>query len=169
MIPNVPITAWRGNYVSLPTPMLEPPPEGNRTVPVAISWLQDAIAPAWAVHFNAREQRETPISQIAGIHVDNSFNSQACIVEFPDTQFQILVGPRSEAYYPVTTNGLEFFTWLETAPTQYDQTVIQVLNFLPPPVALIQAQAIAGGSGTVTQVGTGTGLTGGPINTTGTV
>lgn len=166
-IPGSP-SAYTGNYVSFAASTLKPPVEGNRTIPIILDWLRMGTAPNYPIHFNARSQQVVPISQIAALHVDNTRCSETVVVYFPDTQFEVVVPSASEGFYPVVTNGLEFFAWVATTPTASDETVVQVLNFLPPPMQFGQTTALPG-TGSVTQVATGPGLTGGPITTSGTV
>ncbi len=167
-LPPGPDLAWRGNYVSLPAATLKAPIEGNRTVPVEISWQRDGVAPSYSVVFNAREQRVTPLSQIAAVHISNIHSSVPVRLLFPDTGFEIELGPALEGYYPVVTNGLEFTAYVPLIPSGTDGVSIQVLNFLPPPLVFGSTPGGTGVAG-VSHIDTAAPLTGGPITATGTV
>jgi len=65
---------------------------------------------------------------------------------------------------PITTTGT-----IGLAPTQLLPTTACAANQVPQWSGSAWTCAAAGGTGTVTNVGTGTGLTGGPITTTGTL
>jgi hypothetical protein len=167
-LPPGPDLAWRGNYVSLPAATLKAPIEGNRTVPVEISWLRDGAPPSYTVVFNAREQRVTPLSQIAAVHISNIHSSVPVRLLFPDTGFEIELGPALEGYYPVVTNGLEFVVYAPLIPSGLDGVSIQVLNFLPPPLVFGSTPGGTGVAG-VSHIDTALPITGGPITATGTI
>ena len=166
-LPPGPDLAWRGNYVSLPAATLKAPVEGNRTVPVEITWLRDGTPPSFSVVFNAREQRVTPITQISAVHISNIHSAVPVRLLFPDTGFEIELGSNLEGYYPVVTNGLEFIAYTPLTPSGSDGVTIQVLNFLPPPLVfgLSPGGTVAG----VSRIDTIAPLAGGPINSTGTI
>lgn len=160
--------AWRGTYASYASATLKAPVEGNRTIPVDIVWSRDGEAPSYTVRFNAREQRTSPITQIASLHVSNIHSTVPVRILFPDTGFELELGPGLEGFYPVVTNGLEFVAYTPSAPLAADGCVLQVLNFLPPPVVI----GGGGGGGAtvgVRQIDTGDGLAGGPIVDSGTI
>lgn len=168
-VPSGDVVDYVGNYVSLPVNMLKAPTEGNRAVPIGWLWQQGgAEPPAYVVHFNAANQRVLPISQICALHLNNLHSSVPITILFPDTNFEIQLGPNLEGYYPVTTNALEFFAYCTLLPTAFDRVQIEVLNFLPPPLIF---GANPGGVpvGVVTEVDTGPGLVGGPITSAGTI
>jgi hypothetical protein len=127
------------------------------------------MAPGYTVEFNAAAQRQIPISQIAALYVDNSLNPSNVVVVFPDTNFAVTVPANSSGYYPVITNGVRFFTYNQLVPTASDHTIIQILNFLPPALAVASGPAQGASLGTVTEIDSGPGLTGGPITTQGTI
>lgn len=169
MLPPGQDSPYRGNYASLPVVTLKPPSEGNRTVPVVILWQRDGVSPSYTIHFNARAQQVVSLSQIAALHIDNTQCSSTINIVFPDTQFQLQLGPNSEGFYPVVTNSLEFYAYIDLAPTINDRSVIQVLNFLPPPIEFGSAGGAGVGAGTVRQVDTVAPLQGGPITDQGTL
>lgn len=159
---------YRGNYASLPTVMLKPPSEGNRTVPVIVLWTRDGQPPSYTIHFNARAQQVVSLSQICALHVDNTQCSATINVVFPDTNFQLQLGPNSEGFYPVVTNSLEFYAYIDVAPGPNDRSVIQVLNFMPPPIEFGSGSSGVA-VGTVRRVDTVAPLQGGPITDQGSV
>lgn len=157
--------------MSFPAGMLKPPTEGNRSVPISVLWLRDGDPPGYTVEFNAESQRVVPISQISALYIDNSHNSATVNIVFPDTGFSVIIPESAAGYFPVVTNGLRFYMWVSTTPTAQDMTIVQVLNFLPPAVVIQSTPFATGpvGQGTVREVDTGPGLSGGPITDTGTV
>jgi hypothetical protein len=166
-LPPGPDLAWKGQYISLPAATLKAPVEGNRTVPVEITWLRDGTSPSYAVVFNAREQRVTPLTQIAAVHISNIHSAVPVRLLFPDTGFEIELGSNLEGYYPVVTNGLEFVAYTPLAPSGFDSVTIQVLNFLPPPLVfgLSPGGTVAG----VARIDTAAPLAGGPVTSSGTI
>jgi hypothetical protein len=164
-----PAKAYVGNYVSLPSTMLKPPVEGNRSVPISIRWTRDGVAPGHAIEFNASSQRVVPISQISALYIDNSVNVSNIVISFPDSNFAVTAPANSTGYYPVVTNGLRFYAFCELLPTANDYTSIQVLNFLPPALALQSGPAQGASLGTVTEIDTLSPVIGGPITTQGTI
>jgi hypothetical protein len=125
-------------------------------------------APRYTIHFNARQQQTLPISQISALHIDNSTCGSSMHVGFADTQFEVVVGANQIGFYPIVTNSLEFWAWIDTTPLAQDKTTIQVLNFLPPPI-LFSTQPGGTSVGTVREVDTVAPIQGGPITDTGTI
>lgn len=164
-----PQSVYRGNYASLPAATLKPPVEGNRTIPVSIQWQAAGLGPNYCVAFNAQLQQTLAINQISAIHVDNSKCSSSMHIGFTDTQFEILIGPNSVGFYPVVTNSLNFFAWIDLQPSAQDVTILQVLNFLPPPILFGTQLGGGSGVGTVREVDTQAPIVGGPITDQGTI
>jgi hypothetical protein len=168
LLPQGQPTDYSGNYIALPVTTLQAPVEGNRSIPVDINWHNDGTPPFYIVHFNAREQQVRPITQICAMHISNLHSSVPVNLYFPDTAFEVQLGPNLEAYYPIQTNGLEFYAYCTLQPVLNDQVHLQVLNYLPPPL-ILGAAAGGGAVGGVIEVDTGPGLTGGPITKAGTI
>jgi hypothetical protein len=167
--PGQPV-AFDGNYASLPVAMLRPPIEGNRSIPMNILWVQDAMAPGYAIEFNAAARQTTPISQISALYVDNTNNHSNVVIVFNDTNFELVVAANTAGFFPVVTNGVRFFLWPKLAPNAQDATYIEVLNFLPPALGYSSAPTgAAGGVGTVLEVDTLAPILGGPITEQGTI
>jgi len=124
---------YRGNYQSFRSVLMNAPPEGNMTVPVAVKW--DGDTDSGAVWFNLISQTNLQISQICALYVDNLENSQDVEIVFPDTQFRLDVPAFSEGLFPVVTNALNFYASCPAA-SDGDSTFIQILNFNPPPIAI---------------------------------
>jgi hypothetical protein len=163
-----PVSVYNGSYTALPAYTLRPPHEGNKTIPVELRWLSQAQPPSYTISFNARSRQVTPLSQISGLHIDNTNCSSSVNILFPDTGFLVVIGPNLEGYYPVLTGGLECFFWIDINPLAQDVTRVQILNFVPPPIEFGSA---SGGNvaGTVREVDTVAPLTGGPITDMGSV
>src|SRR5437764_13371384 len=102
-LPPGPELPWRGTYGSLPAATVKAPVEGIRSVPVEIVWSRDGQAPSYTVRFNAREQRTTPLTQIAAVYVSNLHSTVPTRLLFPDTGFEIEFPIGAEGFYPVIT------------------------------------------------------------------
>src|SRR6202035_180459 len=74
-------------------------------------------------------------SQIAAFSVDNSRCGSDVAFVFPDSGYTLEVPAYNQGTYPVFTNALMFYAMaLEGAVG--DQTTFQVLNSIPPPIAV---------------------------------
>ena len=128
---------YAGNYQSFQSRLLLPPPEGNLTIPVSVEWVNDTVSPNFSMQFQLQGQRNLQISQISALYVDNLSNAADVAFYFPDTQFRLDIPSYSEGVFPVVTNGLQFTAQCLSA-ADGDSTFIQILNFNPPPVALVK-------------------------------
>jgi hypothetical protein len=141
---QAPLYPLRGLWNSAPV-------EGDRFVSAEIDWGVTTQA-ANAVQFSLSGNSPVAISQIVAFAVDNS----ACAVDvqylFPDSGSTLNVPAYSQGIYPVYTNALMFYATANGAAVG-DRTVFQVLNSMPPPVAIEptqeMTQAVATGIGLV--------------------
>lgn len=136
--------AYGGNYQTIPITTRNTPPggEGPKSIPGVINWAGSPgtnPGSAIAVLFNASLQTVAPISQIAAIYVDNT-NCQADNITFyfPDTQFQFDVPAFTSGWFPVATNGLQFYI-IASNPIPGDQTVFNVFNIPIRPFAITES------------------------------
>lgn len=110
------------------------PAEGDKFVNAEIDW--GAYGAIDAVQFSLSGNSPVALSQIVSIYVDN----RRCGVDvdflFPDSGFTLTVPQHTQGLFPVLTNALMFYVVaLDAQPT--DVTILQVLNSMPPPIALI--------------------------------
>lgn len=84
-------------------------------------------------------------SQIVALAVDNGRCGTDVQFVFPDSGFTLQVPAFNQGVYPVFTNALMFYVVALGSAAPGDQTSFQILNSMPPPVAIQPAseQAIA--------------------------
>ena len=116
------------------------PPEGPMQIPIEIDWTtmgaQQGSTTTWATYINLQNLTTQAFSQVCGLKVDNSQCGSDVQIIFTDTQ-EIITIPAYEplAVFPVFTAATQFYAVALNA-IGADATRIQVLNFLPPPVAV---------------------------------
>jgi hypothetical protein len=110
------------------------PAEGDRFVNAEIDWAVTTGA-LNAVQFALSGNSPVAFTQIVALSVDNS----RCAVDvdflFPDSGFVLTVPGYNQGVYPVFTNALMFYA-VATGAAVGDSTILQVLNSMPPPVAI---------------------------------
>jgi len=123
--------------ISLPTRWWADPVEGPRMVPLAIQWATMG-GPEFCVNVNLSIQQAQTISQIAAMHVDNTRCGSDIVIWFPDTQSTITIPAYEDVITPVFTNVTQFYVnAVDTIATDGDDaTCIELLNTMPPPIAL---------------------------------
>lgn len=112
------------------------PPEGDRFVNAEIDWGTLSGPPGVScVQFQLSGNSPVAFSQIAAISVDNSRSGVDVDFIFPDSGFLLTVPAHNQGVYPVFTNALTFYV---NAPGSSvgDVTIAQILNSVPPPVAI---------------------------------
>lgn len=114
------------------------PQEGERFVNAEIDWL--VTTNQTAVQFQLAGNSPVSISQIVAISVDNGRCGSDVDFLFPDSGFILTVPSRESGVYPVFTNALMFYASAPAAQSP-DRTVIQILNSMPPPVAIPASDA----------------------------
>lgn len=130
------------------------PPEGDKFVSAEIDWL--VSPPGNAVQFQLSGNSPVALSQIVAMVVDNSRCGSDVTLVFPDTGFELLVAARTPGgVYPVLTNALMFYAVALNAAVG-DVTVLQILNSMPPPVAILPTTAANVSSVGTILVGNGT-------------
>jgi hypothetical protein len=134
------------------------PPEGDRCIAANILWGTDDLNPGGAksgvVNINVSGVSTQEFSQIAALFVDNTQSGGDVIFIFQDTQFEITVPAGSAALYPVLSTA-KAFTVVALGTIAGDKTFLQILNSLPPPVALEKSVYMS--SGIVTNIALVTG------------
>ena len=110
------------------------PSEGDRFVSAEIDWGQ-TVPVGQAVQFQLSGNSPLAFTQIAAMQVDNTRNATDVTFLFPDSSYTLVVPAYCQGLFPVFTNALMFYVASVTAVTG-DRTVFQVLNSIPPPVAV---------------------------------
>jgi hypothetical protein len=113
------------------------PPEGDRYVNAEIDWL--TTTKGSAVQFSLSGNSPVTLSQIVAVSVDNGRCGADCDFIFPDSGFVLTVPAHCQGTFPVFTNALMFYA---SAPgvAAGDTTIIQILNSMPPPIAIQQTE-----------------------------
>lgn len=109
------------------------PPEGDRFISCEIDWMVTTGATNCVQIQTGNSVVE--FSQIAALNIDNSRNGSDVQFLFPDSAYILVVPGYNQGIYPVFTNALTFYV---SAPLSGlgDVTVFQILNTIPPPVAI---------------------------------
>ncbi len=147
-----PFVQYQGAIVPLKTKMMEPPDEGNTFINIEIDWGSYGQN---AVQLQPAANSPVAFSKISSLYVDN----RRCGVDinfiFPDSGFVLPVPARTAGLYPVLTTALMFYA-VATGATMTDVSIFQILNFVPPPVAVAEstAQNAAGAVGVAIVAGT---------------
>jgi len=110
------------------------PPEGDKFISCEIDWT--VSPPGNAVQFALSGNSPVALSQIVALVIDNGRCGADVTFLFPDTGFELTVAARAQGVYPVLTNALMFYALGATAIAG-DVTILQVLNSMPPPVAIL--------------------------------
>jgi hypothetical protein len=131
-----------------PTPILRglwrhPPKEGDRFINAEIDWGSLPASGNTCVQFALSGNSPVALSQIVALSVDNSRCGSDVQFVFPDSGFILTVPAHEQGVYPVFTNALTFYAIYALglnpapfAPAVADRTILQVLNSMPPPVAV---------------------------------
>ena len=113
-----------------------PPVEGDKFVTAEIDWL--VTTTQQAVQFSISANSPVAFSQIVALAVDNSRSGADITFVFSDSGFELVVPAHEQVIAPVFTNALMFYV-IASAAIAGDITAFQVLNSMPPPVALAPA------------------------------
>jgi len=111
------------------------PPEGDRFVNAEIDWGSPGLLGVSCVQFQLSGNSPVAFSQIVAISVDNSRCGSDVDFIYPDSGFVLTVPAFNQGVYPVFTNALMFYVNSPLA-TLGDITICQILNSMPPPVAI---------------------------------
>lgn len=111
------------------------PPEGDRFVNAEIDWGTPGLTGASCVQFQLSGNSPVAFSQIVAMSVDNSRCGSDVDFIFPDSGFILTVPAFNQGVYPVFTNALMFYANSPLAVLG-DVTIVQILNSMPPPVAI---------------------------------
>lgn len=131
------------------------PNEGDRFVNAEIDWGSPGLLGVSCVQFQLSGNSPLAFSQIVALSVDNSRCGSDVDFIFPDSGFLLTVPGFNQGVYPVFTNALMFYVSAPLAELG-DITIAQILNSMPPPVAIQpsreQQQASATGIDPVTGI-----------------
>jgi hypothetical protein len=124
------------------------PEEGDRFINAEIAWGTPGLTGVSCVQFQLSGNSPVAFSQIVAMSVDNSRCGSNVDFVFPDSGFILSVPGYNQGVYPVFTNALMFYANGPLAVLG-DVTIVQILNSMPPPVAIQpaseQTQAGVGG------------------------
>jgi hypothetical protein len=126
-------TQFQGQLVPLRGLWNNRPPEGDYFVNAEIDWGSQNTP---AVQFALSGNSPVALSQIVALYVDNRRCGVDCDFQFPDSGFLLTVPAHAQGLFPVLTNALMFYA-IATGAAGADTTIVQILNSLPPPLALI--------------------------------
>lgn len=136
--------------VSVPSPLLRVPKEGNKQIAVEVDWATMGGS-GNCVNFNFSNNSTIEFSQICSLKVDNSQCGSDIQFIFPDTTDTVTIPAYSPSVVvPVFTHAQQFFC-VALAEEPQDITRFQILNYLPPPIAVptSTAQNISSNGGIV--------------------
>jgi hypothetical protein len=133
-----PFVAYQAPLIALRGLWNQPPPEGDKFIPCEIDWAVSG-GPGQAVQFALSSFSPVEFSQIVALYVDNGRNGSDVDFLFPDTGKQLTVPGYCQGLFPVVTNSLTFYV-ISTGANAGDVTVFEILNSLPPPVAVLPSQ-----------------------------
>ena len=131
-----PAKNYGGSKASFPTGLERTPTEGNRFMPIRITWGDDGGANN-CVSINATNDKGyQTVSQICAISIDNSLNGSDVQFIFPDSQQTYTVPAYFPAtVFPVITGQTQFFVSCPNAQAT-DITNFAILNFYPYPSSI---------------------------------
>lgn len=109
------------------------PNEGDYFTNVEIDWT--VSPPGNAVQFQLAGNSPVAISQIVALYVDNGRSGADVAFQFPDSGFELQVPAHNQGMFPVLTNALMFYASSPNAILG-DVTIVQILNSMPPPIAI---------------------------------
>lgn len=141
-----PFVQYQGPLVPLRGLWRTAPPEGEKFVTCEIDWGATTSG-SNCVQIQLTSNSVVPLSQIAALNVDNSQCGSDVQFLFPDSGAMLVVAAYCQGLFPVFTNALQFYVTaptVSTGPGSADRTIFQVLNSIPPPVAIIpSSQALS--------------------------
>lgn len=110
------------------------PAEGDRFVNAEIDWGTYGSGVS-CVQFQLSGNSPVAFSQIVAMSVDNRRCGSDVEFIYPDSGFVLAVPGFNQGVYPVFSNALMFYASSPTAALG-DITIVQILNSMPPPVAI---------------------------------
>jgi hypothetical protein len=132
-----PFVAYQAPLLPIAGKWNHKPPEGDKFIACEINWgLTVPIGQAVQFSLNAGP---VEFSQIVAVYVDNGRNGSDIDFLFPDTGKQLTVPGYCQGLFPIITNSLTFYVVASSAGVG-DVTVFEILNSMPPPVAILPSQ-----------------------------
>lgn len=116
------------------------PPEGPMFVSVEVDWAVTTPPAAPAVQVALSGNSPVAFSQIVALAVDNARCGADVQFIFTDSGFVLVVPAYCQGVFPVFTNALMFYIVGGSNVAAGDVTTCQVLNSMPPPVAILPSQ-----------------------------
>jgi hypothetical protein len=116
------------------------PNEGDKFINAEIDWGTPGLSGVSCVQFQLSGNSPVAFSQIVAMSVDNSRCGSDVDFIFPDSGFILSVPGYNQGVYPVFSNALMFYANAPLAVAG-DVTIVQILNSMPPPVAIQPSEA----------------------------
>lgn len=134
-----PAKNYQSPLIAVPMRLLRPPADGPRGISLEFDWATMGMQTGSqsAIYVNLSNNANLRFSQIVSLKVDNSQCGADVQIIFTDTSDTVII-PAGEpnAVFPVFTDQTQFYAIARGVIVSTDVTRIQVLNFVPPPVAL---------------------------------
>lgn len=135
-----PAVNYQSPLVSFPTRWQnEKPTEGPRQIPCEIDWGSMGGANN-CLNINIQNNAVQNFSQIVALKVDNSLSGADVQFIFTDMNDTVTIPAYESAVVPVFTGQTQFFVSAPNAQSE-DITRFQILNCLPPPIAIAPSSA----------------------------
>lgn len=126
---------YQSPLVAVPSRVLMPPREGNKSIPCEVDWSIMGGANQ-SIYINLQNNATLEFSQVVALKVDNSECGASVRFIFTDTNETVTIPAYTpDAIVEVFTNQTQFYLVAEGAIAT-DVTRFQLLNFLPPPVVV---------------------------------
>lgn len=134
-----PAVNYPSPMITLNSRLLTVAPEGPRSIPCEILWASMGGA-AHCVSFNVQNISQSAFSQIVSLKIDNSQCGSDIQFIFTDTSEVVTIPAYSPlVIVPVFTGQKQFFV-VALGEEPVDITRFQLLNFVPPPIAVPTSQ-----------------------------
>jgi hypothetical protein len=150
---------YQSPVTTVPAFTMREPNEGPRMVHCEIDWGTMG-GPNYAVAIDVSQNRPQNFTQIISINADNTNCGVDVVFYFPDTMSELTIPAFEQGNFPVFTGQTHFIVYVKNQVAGVsDITIFDVLNFLPPPVAIPRADITSVGassvSGNIALAGTG--------------
>lgn len=128
---------YQSPLVANPARMMTPAPEGAKQIPIEIDW--NAMSPVnQCMSINPQSNATLNFSQIVSLKIDNSQCGADIQIVFPDASQEVVTIPAysPDVIVPCFAQGVHCYVLAIGTITSNDITRMQLLNYVPPPVAV---------------------------------